>query len=277
MSSVLNIQYRDGSKDRIRGQIGIGLTSLDALVEGPIGEHGSFIIGGRQSFVQYVVKLIGFGDNIHPSFYDVQGQATYNLSSRDKLTLQFVHSGDQFTQDPTEEKFKGTFRRKIDGEVTDISYNGKFSNDVRSRYGSTMLNLRSANTLSANATLWSEISFYDQFDDESYLSKHIITSRVFPPRQCGNLFSEARTTVRDTIASVFALSKCALLLMCKSQMLTKYASGLVIKTFSTKKSVSKRISKRFSVLSTLTRTPRAVPTMAMVRSPCLHKIASRLR
>jgi hypothetical protein len=175
MSSVLNIQYRDGSRDRVKGQFGLSLTNVDALVEGPLGERGSFIIGARQSFVEYLLKVLGFAENIHPSFYDVQGQASYNLSSYDKLTFQFVHSGDRLKVDPTEQIFQSSWRQQVQGKPTDISRQFSNREDVNAQYGSTMLNLRSSNVLSNAATLRTEIAFYDQNDNVHFADTEIDT------------------------------------------------------------------------------------------------------
>ncbi len=168
MSSVLNIQYRDGRKDRIGGQAGVSLTNVDALVEGPIGEHGSFIVGARQSFTEFLVGLLVPDERIKPSFYDVQGQVSYNLSSRDNLTFQFVHSGDRFQIDPDPNSGKVNYATSVRGELTDISGTWTSRNLINSRYGSTMLNLRSRNVVSPTLILRTEVSYYDQFDDESY-------------------------------------------------------------------------------------------------------------
>ena len=73
MSSVVDIEYREGSKDRMRGQASISMTDFDALLEGPVGSNGSFIIGARQSYLQYEMKFLTIAPQVHPSDYDVQG------------------------------------------------------------------------------------------------------------------------------------------------------------------------------------------------------------
>lgn len=73
MSSVLNIEYREGSRERIKGIASLSMTNFETVVEGPLGENGSFIFGGRKSYFEYVLKMLDVGPFIHPSFYDVQG------------------------------------------------------------------------------------------------------------------------------------------------------------------------------------------------------------
>jgi len=100
MSSVLNIEYREGSKERIQGQANVSMTDFSGLCEGPIGENGSFILGARQSYLQYIKNMLGVARQIHPAFYDVQGVLSYQLAPQHKIILKFIHAGDKFSQDP---------------------------------------------------------------------------------------------------------------------------------------------------------------------------------
>ena len=48
MSSVVDIEYREGSRDRVRGQVSASMTDFDALLEGPVGAMGrSLSVHGR--------------------------------------------------------------------------------------------------------------------------------------------------------------------------------------------------------------------------------------
>jgi outer membrane receptor protein involved in Fe transport len=109
MSSVVNFTYREGARDGIHGSAGVSLTNVDALLEGPIADGGSFVVGFRQSFVQLLLGLLNLGVDIKPSFYDLQGQAKYRFSPYYAMTLQFVQSGDQFQvdQSPEQQNFGG--------------------------------------------------------------------------------------------------------------------------------------------------------------------------
>jgi len=100
MSSVLDIEYREGSKERLQGQANVSMTDFSGLCEGPIGENGSFILGARQSYLQYIKNMLGVAQQIHPAFYDVQGVLSYQLAPQHKIILKFIHAGDKFSQDP---------------------------------------------------------------------------------------------------------------------------------------------------------------------------------
>ena len=167
MSSVVNIEYREGNRNNFEGEAGLSLTDLSGLAEGPLGNKGSFILGFRQSYFQYVIKMLSIEESIHPSFYDVQGVLAYNLAAQNKLTFKFIHAGDNFYSDP-EQNFHGPNRssanfQNIDGLLT-RNWNDSASTDAK--YYSTMLALQSTNIISSNALLKSEISFYDQIENE---------------------------------------------------------------------------------------------------------------
>jgi TonB-dependent Receptor Plug Domain/CarboxypepD_reg-like domain len=52
LSSVLDVQMKEGSKKRVRGDIGIGLISSRILVEGPLAKKkGSFLVAARSAYL----------------------------------------------------------------------------------------------------------------------------------------------------------------------------------------------------------------------------------
>jgi hypothetical protein len=151
MSSVLNIDYREGSREEYSGAASISLAYFDGFAEGPIEEFGSFIIGARKSYLEYVLNMIEYEDisSSKPSFYDVQGLMSIDLSTRNKLLFEFIHAGDDFSYKP---------RRK---------YSNKIENEINlASYTTTLFGLKSKNILSGNALLNAEINYYDQKDNE---------------------------------------------------------------------------------------------------------------
>jgi outer membrane receptor for ferrienterochelin and colicin len=170
MSSVLNIEYREGSREQYKGIASLSMTDAGAIVEGPLGENGSFILGGRKSYLENVLRMLNVGSNIHISFYDIQGVLAYSLSPQQKFLLKFIHAGDDFTMDP---------RRGNQGpsSYTTYPYGYPVPNTVQSgdfednsgTYYSSMVAFQSVNILSSSALLKSEVSFYDQREAENFL------------------------------------------------------------------------------------------------------------
>ncbi|MGD1043945.1 MAG: TonB-dependent receptor [Bacteroidota bacterium] len=185
MSSVLNIEYREGSREQYKGIASISLMDLNAMVEGPLGDKGSFIIGGRKSYLEYVMKMMGAGPYIHPSFYDIQGVFAYSLNPRQKLLLKFIHAGDDFSEDPHRDY--QTPSQWIGYDNTGLQFtNTRQSNDSvdnHANYYSSMVALQSINILSSSALLKTEISFYDQREIEDYWYESLYSYRGVNPRK----------------------------------------------------------------------------------------------
>ena len=167
LSSVVNIEYREGDRNHYKGQASLSMTDLTGMAEGPLGENGSFIIGIRQSYFQFIINMLDIEESIHPSFYDVQGVLAYNLSPQNKLSFKFIHAGDNFSSDP-EQSLHGPYKSSSTFNGTN-GITTQFWNDSsssRAKYYSTMLALQSTNIISSDALLKSEISFYDQQENE---------------------------------------------------------------------------------------------------------------
>ncbi|MBK8946196.1 MAG: TonB-dependent receptor [Ignavibacteriae bacterium] len=154
MSSVLNIEYREGNKVKYSGAASLSLAFLDGYIEGPISENSSFIFGVRKSYMEYVLSLIDYEDikSVKPSFYDLQGVVSYSLSPKNKLLFEFIHAGDDFSYKP-----ERIYSTKIENEINTANY------------FSTLLDVKSKNILSSKTLLNFEISYYDQIDEENRL------------------------------------------------------------------------------------------------------------
>jgi hypothetical protein len=169
MSSVLNIEYREGNREKFCGSASFSLASLDVLAEGPISESGSFMLGLRKSYFEYLMSYFSIDDRIHPSLYDIQGEVSYHLSSKDKLLFQFIHSGDKFTIDP-ELKTQGyNYQQQYKGKPAIINQKNINYNDNQGNYYSNLFDIQLINLLSGKMILKTEISYYYQIDEEARL------------------------------------------------------------------------------------------------------------
>jgi outer membrane receptor for ferrienterochelin and colicin len=162
MSSVLNIEYREGNRERYQGTASLSLTDFDVVAEGPLNENGSFILGARKSYLEYLLKIVDTKRAISPSYYDIQGVVDYSLSSSHKLLVKFINAGDKFDEDPVAHDY-GPYRWTDSLENT---YKNGNSNGAQMQYYSTLLALQSINIISSSTILKTEISFYDQRENE---------------------------------------------------------------------------------------------------------------
>lgn len=91
LSSVLDIQMRDGNDERFGIEGGIGLISSRLTIHGPIvPKKGSFLVSGRRTYIfdlaQPLLKETAFsGTNYY--FYDLNIKAKYQITDKDRLFL----------------------------------------------------------------------------------------------------------------------------------------------------------------------------------------------
>ena len=120
-SSVVNMTGKTGDKSGLRYGGGINLLSGHAMVEGPLGEKGSFLLSMRRSYTDVVRsslydKLFDFvsspgvevaGDNPFVAtgteepdfyFYDINGKLTFNPRADDVFSLSFYNGRDNLGQ-----------------------------------------------------------------------------------------------------------------------------------------------------------------------------------
>jgi len=76
LSSVMNISTKDGNKNRFSSKFSGSFLSGKFLLEGPIGK-GSFIITGRKSFSNQIIKKFLNENNVPVDFYDISFKANY--------------------------------------------------------------------------------------------------------------------------------------------------------------------------------------------------------
>ena len=102
VSSVLNIQMKEGNDQSFHAQGGIGLISSRLTVEGPLKRNkGSFIVSGRRTYIDVITKpFVSKTSNFSGSgyhFYDLNLKANYTLSEKDRLFLSGYFGRDVFT------------------------------------------------------------------------------------------------------------------------------------------------------------------------------------
>lgn len=86
LSSVIDIGYRVGNREKIDSQLNLSMIGFGAQIEGPLpGRKGSWMVSGNRSYLDLVSGLL---DSDNPAdYYDFQGKATYDLGPRDRLSL----------------------------------------------------------------------------------------------------------------------------------------------------------------------------------------------
>lgn len=100
LSSVIEMQMKDGDKEKIHGEAGIGLISSRFTLEGPIiKEKASFLISARRTYIDVLTQPLikaKTGVNTGYFFYDLNAKLNYILNYKNKLYLSGYFGKDKF-------------------------------------------------------------------------------------------------------------------------------------------------------------------------------------
>ncbi len=93
LSSITDIRTIDGDKNKFHATGGIGMLSSRLTLEGPIlKDKMSFMLSGRRSYIDQVLKLVG--QNIPFYFYDLNAKVNYLIGPKDRLFISSYFGND---------------------------------------------------------------------------------------------------------------------------------------------------------------------------------------
>jgi hypothetical protein len=105
LSSVLDVQLKEGNRKKFGISGGLGLISSRLTLEGPINKgKGSWIISGRRTYFDLFTNLVNQANRNDPNFnpipayyfYDLNLKANYDLGVKDRLFLSGYFGRDVF-------------------------------------------------------------------------------------------------------------------------------------------------------------------------------------
>lgn len=103
LSSVIDLNLKDGNRAKLHGEGGIGLIASRLVLEGPLTKNkkGSFLISGRRTYLDVVaaplIKTQTDGQTqAGYYFYDLNAKANYDLGSSNKIYLSGYFGRDRF-------------------------------------------------------------------------------------------------------------------------------------------------------------------------------------
>lgn len=109
LSSVMNVISKDGNKNRFAFKGGLSFLTAKGLIEGPI-PNGSFMITGRKSYSNDVLKKFFNEQTIPIDFYDLSFKLNYSskeIFENAKFALFGFTSNDEVNyNDPRKEEFR---------------------------------------------------------------------------------------------------------------------------------------------------------------------------
>lgn len=99
LSSVIEMNMKDGNLEKYSGEAGIGIISSRLTLEGPIVKNrSSFLISGRRTYVDILMKPF-MPDDMGSSgyyFYDFNAKANYKINDKDRVYLSGYFGRDKF-------------------------------------------------------------------------------------------------------------------------------------------------------------------------------------
>ncbi|WP_143959455.1 TonB-dependent receptor [Litoribacter populi] len=98
LSSVIDINMKEGNMKEFHGEGGIGLVASRLTLEGPIiKDRTSFLISGRRTYIDYLAKPLisnySDGDNLGYYFYDVNAKLNHIVNDKNRIFFS-LYAGD---------------------------------------------------------------------------------------------------------------------------------------------------------------------------------------
>ncbi|MER2997863.1 TonB-dependent receptor [Pontibacter populi] len=98
LSSVIELNMKEGNKEEIHGEGGIGLISSRLMVEGPLKQgKSSFLISGRRTYADVLARpFMPNEEKVGYYFYDLNTKVNYDFGRKNKLYLSGYFGQDRF-------------------------------------------------------------------------------------------------------------------------------------------------------------------------------------
>jgi hypothetical protein len=129
LSSVLDVVSKEGNRKKFSGQGGIGILTGRLSFDGPINEKTQFMVGGRSTYSDWLLKLIPDDAyrNSSAKFYDVNAGLSHYANEKDAFYLNGYLSEDKFS-----------FENGITYGYKNANVNGKWKRIYNSKLNSTL-------------------------------------------------------------------------------------------------------------------------------------------
>ena len=82
-SSVLVVENRPGSPQRIAGDVTVGAAEAALSLDGAVGDRFNWLLSGRRSYLQFLFQALGLP--IRPAFWDFQTRLEFTPTTRDRI------------------------------------------------------------------------------------------------------------------------------------------------------------------------------------------------
>lgn len=99
LSSVIEMNMKEGNKEKLHGEGGIGLISSRLTLEGPLKKgRSSFLISGRRTYADAIMRpLMPAGSKAGYYFYDLNTKLNYDFGTKNKVYISGYFGRDKFS------------------------------------------------------------------------------------------------------------------------------------------------------------------------------------
>jgi hypothetical protein len=231
LSSVMDVGMKDGSSEKIKGAISVGMISSKILIEGPLKKDAStFMVSARRFMYDLITRPVSktlLNTAIGYTFYDLNIKWNYKFSNINRLYFS-VYNGDdriisKFNDKNT--RVENKFAQKWGNTLFALRWNHVYGNAVWGNLILSYTKYRFINTIGsktdqANNSFSSQYDFYSGITDlsitknlEIYISDKVkftagasITRQLFEPCVTTVNSKENNETILDTVLNKNNLS-----------------------------------------------------------------------
>lgn len=154
LSAVLDIEGREGDRERLSGSAALTMAYAELVGEGPVSPRGSYIFSARRSYFDLLVKMSEYKFEVFPNYSDLYGKLVFDLTKNHKLSFTALWANDNLVMPYEEPDFTGDF----DWETT----KGLFSLGLRSFFSPRIF---SRFTLTRSDSRWKTTFGSEWYDD----------------------------------------------------------------------------------------------------------------
>jgi hypothetical protein len=94
MSSLMEINLKDGRTDRVGGIFQVGASDIGLTLEGPLGEKTTFLASARRSYLQFLFSVLELP--FLPTYNDFQFKVKHIINRKNQLTVLGLGAIDNF-------------------------------------------------------------------------------------------------------------------------------------------------------------------------------------
>ncbi len=98
MSSIVDIRFREGNRDRKAMQLDLNIAGFGARFEGPLGTNkGSWLVSMKRSYHDLVAGMVGYG--VAPRFGDFHVKMAYDIDPNNRLVFLNIFGDSRISYD----------------------------------------------------------------------------------------------------------------------------------------------------------------------------------